>query len=304
MRSGDFEYQPSLDPDEGPPSQSGDSEDDSVEDVRPKLEEYARQLEERGDLPPDPTGAPDEYLLESEADTSGVMEALETFAETLRNALGDAGLVDADLITAENLRRIPPETLRQLNPQTAEFIYFDTFRRNRKWLGEQPVRLVKWLSRANLLVRHGVNLENMMLNHRANNLGDLYEIGIDSDQLVELSSGTPEAQHTIDRLFFFLSDEPRLSKFSDDLKRNAAIDGPYAIETVVIDAQNILKQELEKMQDGKAKDEMKDWVDEIYAEKYENATHRIGSIITIGDKILETLRETATFEDFLRRTEQ
>jgi len=299
-----YDHWPSSGPEEDDGIAGDEPDEISVDDVsRRTIEEIDRDLIENGKISPE-TRASDEYMLEQEVDAPEANEALEAFAESLRDPLGDAGLLDADLITAENLKKIPPETLRQLTPQTAEFLYFRTLRRNRKWLGGQPVGLNKWLSQANVLVRHGANIENMMLNSRAKNLGELYETGIDPYQLVQLSSGSPEIQQTIDRLYFFLFDEPRLEEYVKSLTRDAEIEGPYEIESVVINGQDILKKALEAMEDGRAKDKIRGWVDLIYEEKYENTAHRIGSAITISNKILEALRGTTTYDDFIRRTEQ
>src|SRR5690349_13970449 len=114
--------------DDGPsvPSESGGQEpdEDSAEDVRPELAGIDDQLERAGMTSPahEVSRQPDEIL-----------------AEALSEALGRVGLYRADEIDVAMLQELPEPVLEKLTPKTAEVLYFETYRRSRKWLGNEHI---------------------------------------------------------------------------------------------------------------------------------------------------------------------
>lgn len=271
-------------------------EGESVENVRDELEQVDEMLVRAGQI----SGSETDQLLDA-SEEARLERDFQEYVYSVQDALGEVGLHRAEELTAEKIRQLDSEVLEQLNPYTAESLYFHVARRTRKWLGNEPVGPDRLISQLETLVNSGKNLEIMQLERRAFDLGRLYEIGFDPEQLLQLSSGTPGSQQTINRLAFFLQ-EPRLKEYVNKLYNNKETEGVRRVETVVIEAQQILKDELQRIEDGKTKDELEGKVDSIYADLYDRSTHRIGSAISIGELVLEELRSTTTYHEFLRQT--
>lgn len=276
---------------EGDPKSNDNPDDDSVEDERDESAQVDRELQGS-----DQAGFELENILFSGPPTETQMQAdWEEYAASISEALGNVGLFNADDITPERLSRADPEILEKLTPHTAESVYFHTFRKSRKWLGNEPIRLSRLIKQTRAIHRHGYDLETFQLLQRLRDLEYLQEIGINPEQLLRLLSGTPGERQNINRLAFMLGQEPRLRGYVKGLKDTAEDEGPWGIEGVVIEAQEILKKESEQISLHSSGQSKKSW-DSIDEDLYQRVMHRIGSMVAIGHVILHDMRGDTTLE--------
>ena len=282
---------------ESTPPTGDEPNEGSLEDVREELSEVERQLYQNGDLP-------------LHADNSGnnlseeqIRRHWEEFAETLQNALGTVGLFHADDITPERLSKADPDILEKLNPHTAESLYFDTFRKSRRLLGTEPIKLNILIQQARSHKDQGTDLEKLQLLQRAKDLQNLYWAHISPAQLLYLSQGSVGKQQNINRLSFLLFDTPELKEFATSLHEQASEDEPVNIEETVIEAQEILGVHLYKVEELRSrqannKNLGKRW-GYLELESSARKIHRILSAIALGDLILEEMRKDTTLEEFM-----
>jgi DNA-binding transcriptional MerR regulator len=273
---------------EGDTRPNNDPDDDSVESVHDELEQVERELQQHGQSAPD---SEDIFF-------SGLPTNTETFSE----ALGNVGLYNADDITPERLSKADPEILEKLTPHTVESVYFHTFRKSRKWLGNEPVRLSRLIRQTRALRKQGINLETFQLLQRLRDLEYLKEVGINPNQLLKLLSGTQGERQNINRLAFMLAQEPRLHGYVKRLKDTAEEEGPWGVEGVVIEAQEVLKNEREQIE-LKSSQKLRESWDSIDEDLYQRVMHRMGSMIAIGHVILHDMRSDTTLDTTLDITE-
>lgn len=276
---------------EGDRTPNDNPDDDSVEDVRDELEQVDRELQQHNQLAADP-----EDILFSGLPTETEMYVdWEEYATAISEALGNVGLYNADDITPERLSKADPEILEKLTPHTAESVYFHTFRKSRKWLGNEPVRLSRLIRQARAIHRQGYDLETFQLLQRLRDLEYLKEVGINPEQLLKLLSGTQGERQNINRLAFMLAQEPRLRSYVKRMKDTAEDEGPWSVEGVVIEAQEVLKNERDQIELNSSLQLRKQW-DSIDEDMYQRVMHRIVSMIAIGHVILNDMRSDTTLE--------
>jgi hypothetical protein len=268
-----------------------------------------------GDTPDKRSGINfDPELILFGGDTSTHLENPRTIDEraaTIQEALGNVGLYGADHITSARLKPLGAEIVKQLNAFTAESVYFNLIRRTRRWLGNEPVNHKQFLQQAKFLHRHVGSLETFQLRQRMEDLDYLYELGINTDQLLRLLKGTGDEKQNVNRLGFLLKSdpphweklkrgqpliwmEPKLRAYVEGLRANAESDGPWNIELVVIETQELMQKELDEIQKKTSSDDVKGW-DSVARELYERVAHRLGSSIALGHVILNSLRNNGTF---------
>lgn len=233
-------------------------------------------------------------------------ESIQSRALAISDALGNVGLHDADRITERALKPLGRDILASLNPFTAESVYFNLVRRTRRWLGNEQIYPKEFINQVRFV--HGIhgNLEVFQLRQRHEALDYLYKLGFDTDQLLSLLGGSESEQQSINRLGFLLMAEPpiwerlkpsqprimvepRLRTYIVRLLENAELDGPWNVETVVIEAQESLKKELKDISDRSTDEDKKQW-DSVTLKLYERMAHRLGSSIMVGHVILHSLR--------------
>ncbi|MDB5161367.1 MAG: hypothetical protein JWO96_747 [Candidatus Saccharibacteria bacterium] len=277
------------------------SDPDSVEDVREQIEEQEKELRANGHIA---SQDPEQSLVEgASSHDQEVDKNSEQFAETIRDAMGIVGMHNADHITRERLARADPEIIKHLTPETAESLYFDAFRKTHRLLGKRAITLSRVISHARSRKNQDTDLEKLQLIQRAQDIGHLYEYGIDADQLLQISNARVSKQQNINRLAFFLFDEPRLNKFNSAMMARTAEKGSVRVEKVVKMAQIILRFQLERIAHNKTSRQFGDkperrWTSTDY-EFHDLVVHRIGSNIAIGDLILQEMR-SETIEDFMQ----
>lgn len=264
-----------------------DADDDSVEDVRTELAEMENDLAEHN------------CITESEDESA---KPLEELASSIRDALGSVGMFNVEDITAERLSRADPETLATLTPQTAEALYFDTARMQRKWFGVAPVRLSTLIRQARSYRRdRGMDLLQIQQEQRDRDLGYLRWANISSTQLLQLITGDEGKKQNINRLSFFLFDTQELREFCNELHEDDDSMAPWNIEETVIRAQAILLEKLKAYERNKDRQEEADFAGErwtfMHYQAYEFHRHRVLSAHEIGEMILAEMRNT-TFDQF------
>lgn len=279
-----MEFHPYFSGSEGGDGDPHIPDDDSVEDVRDELKKIEHELNVGfSDL------SPEDFLF-SVTKGEEIYQDWESYAQALSEALGNVGLYNADDITAERLSKADPEILSKLTPHVAESIYFHTFRKSRKWLGNEPIRLSRLIKQTRSLHKFWNDLEHFQLIQRLRDLEYLQEIGISSEQLLQLLGGSPGQKQNINRLAFLLSQEPKLRKYVANLKEHAEDEGPWSVEVVVIEVQEILKKEKEEIELKSTPQVKRSW-DSIDEEQFQRVSHRILSMITIGHVILNDMRD-------------
>ncbi|MEX2006870.1 MAG: hypothetical protein WD877_01740 [Candidatus Saccharimonadales bacterium] len=285
-----------------PQEPAGDSDSDSLEDVRPDIERVDEALAQTGDLP---EGSRDDDLsILYRADIDSENErSLSELAEGITEALGRIGLHRADDISLDHLKELGPEILSKLNPYTAESLYFEVFNRMRRWLGGlqyiEPEHIWSYVKAA---YRQGLDPDSIHRGQLFTSSRYLQEAGFDEGELLKMITGTDKGkQQNINRLVFYLSKEPRLKKYVDSLTEDADPEYPWRVKQVVMHCQEILQSEIdeiEKQMDIDKNPELSQIVwDSISDERYEKITHRILSSIAIGKLILRTMVGQDPYKD-------
>jgi hypothetical protein len=288
VRGNDFEFQPPMDGGEGTGNSGNEPDGDSSEDVAGQIEQNEEMLREAGKLS-------DEGLSFTTSPEALVDDQTEVrFVESIKIALDNVGLYNANDITEEwleeKLEGVDPEILRSLSPHTAESLYFYTFKKARKWLGNEPIRASRIINQAEFIHSSGSNLETYQLLQRLRDLEFLTDLGISSGQLLVLLGGNESQKQNINRLGFLLSSEPRLRKYVKGLRDSADYEEDRSVEATVIESQEILKKELADIE-GKSAPEVRRHWDTVSTDLYKRTVHRIKSSIKIGDIILQDMRD-------------
>jgi hypothetical protein len=75
----------------------------------------------------------------------------------------------------------------------------------------------------------------------------------------------------------------------DKLWKESEVEGPWSVEVITIEAQELLQKELQAILDKSSDKDRQEW-DSVAEDHYERVTHRIGSSIALGYVILHGLR--------------
>lgn len=217
----------------------------------------------------------------------------EILAEALSEALGNLGLYNADEIDASMLQELPEPVLEKLTPLTAESLYFETYRRSRKWLGNEPVTPRRVFSLAKAWGEIGADPEKVYKQFEADSIRRLKWAGIDPDQILDLLTGDTVQVATINRLHFLLFAEPSLKKFTRSLHDQASQESPWDIKEVVEKAQARINERLEELDYDKDKDSnpktsTAGW-DSVAEDLHNRITHRLLTNRGISIMILRAL---------------